>query len=121
MTNVYRGQPALVHIRDGERAAVGKRLSNDLNERVRDNAGAWDDRPLCPGCYMVAILNCAIETARANGQSLSELGNSLGEAFLKLARDSSPDAIEAIEVVLDAEPCAVPWEQSWLDAHERAS
>lgn len=123
MTNIYRGQANLVHIRDGERRAIGQRLAADLSARIRDNAGAWDDRKLCPGCYMVAVLNCAIELARLNGQSLTELGNSLGDAFKQLAMDGGhAESLESIEVALDSEPCTVAeFNSAWLDAHERAS
>ncbi len=112
MTKVYRGKPEYVHIQDGERAVLGRTVAGALDRLIRANAAAtskpeddiaaWDN-PLCPGCYMVAVFNCAIELARRNGQSLTELGNSLGNAFKQLAMDGDyAESIESIEVQLDA-------------------
>lgn len=120
MSKVYRGNPALVHIPDGQRAGVGKELARHLDYLIRDRAIDADESPdyskfagivdgttpLCPGCYMVAIFNCAIASARANGQSLTELGNSLGDAFKALAQDGShEESLESIVVQLDSDPC----------------
>lgn len=122
MSQVYRGNPDLVHVQDGQRALIGSKLADHLDFAVRRNAlDATDDygvmgdilkNPLCPGCYMVVLFNAAIATARRNGQSLSELGNSLGNAFLELARTATADVgyqadarIEEIEVRLDSDPC----------------
>lgn len=67
--------------------------------------------PLCPGCYMVALFNAAITLAERNGQSLRELGNSLGDAFKQLAMDGGhPESIESITVQLDSDPCPIPQE-----------
>lgn len=107
MSQVYRSNPELVHIADGQRAELGRDVADFLNLSVRAQArskdpGQWT-KPLCPGCYMVAIFNCAIELARANGQSVTELGRSLGAAFNQLAQDGDyKESIESIEVQLDA-------------------
>lgn len=113
MTTVYRGDLKLIHIEDGQRAVIGQWLAGRLDSRMRmdanegpEQAAYTGEKPLCPGCYMVAIFNCALALAKANGQSLTELGNSLGNAFLALAQDGShAEAIESIEVQLDSEPC----------------
>jgi hypothetical protein len=110
MTEVYRNDPARVHIADGQRAAVGRALAVDLEARVRWNAvndhgdfDAWT-KPVCPGCYMVAVFNCAVELARQNGQSLKELGRSMACAFNALAMDGDhQESIESIRVILDSE------------------
>jgi len=119
-TQVYRGKPEFVHIEDGQRAAMGRMIAQLLCDEIRAAAfrkgqsDAYDVPAVCPGCYMVAVFNCAIELARINGQSLTELGNSLGNAFKQLAATASSDvgyqadAIESIEVQLDSEPCIVP-------------
>lgn len=110
MSQIYRGDPDLVHIQDGQRARAGAILAVKLDDLIRDQSPNGDDlsKPLCPGCYMVAIFNCAIAVARANGQSLTELGNSLGNAFLALAQDGDhAESIESIEVQLDSDPCPV--------------
>jgi hypothetical protein len=71
---------------------------------------------------MVAILNCAIELAQRNGQSLTELGNSLGDAFKQLAMDGShAESIESIEVMLDSDPCPIPAYDDYQEARYRAS
>lgn len=116
MSEIYRGNPGLIHIADGQRASVGRLLANQLDYNIRSRAideaegyAAIADilnNPLCPGCYMVAVFNCAIELAKRNGQSLTELGNSLGNAFKALAQDGAhAESIESIEVQLDSEPC----------------
>ena len=114
-TQVYRGKPEFVHIEDGQRAAMGRMVAQLLCDEIRAAAfrkgkrDAYDVPAVCPGCYMVAVFNCAIELARINGQSLTELGNSLGNAFKALAQDGGhAESIESIEVQLDAEPCIVP-------------
>lgn len=116
---VYRGDEALVHIPDGERVEVGQYLAQRLDDEMRDRAGdtghwfprfdgAQAAKPLCPGCYMVAVFNCAVALANDNGQSLTELGRSLACAFDALAKGGAA-AIESIQVKLDSdEPCPVP-------------
>jgi hypothetical protein len=111
-TEVYRGRPEFVHIEDGQRAAMGRMVARLLSDEIRaaafrqGNKDAYDIPAVCPGCYMVAVFNCAIELARLNGQSLTELARSLGTAFQSLAQDGAySESIESIEVQLDSEPC----------------
>lgn len=109
ITEVYRGAPSLVHIKDGERQSVGRYSALIMSALIRNLAikdGAQPasvrDKPICPGCYMVVIFNQAVALAHANGQSLTELANSMIGAFEQL-RDYGITAREDIEVRLD--PC----------------
>lgn len=116
-TTIYRGKQEFVHIEDGQRAAMGRNLASSLDLQIRSAASrqavtleqltAIVDNPLCPGCYMVAVFNCAVALAQRNGQSLSELGNSLANAFRQLSADTSIQSIESIEVMLDSDPCPI--------------
>ena len=107
---VYRGACDLIHIQDGQRAEVGGTLANRLDAIMRSRAVSSGARTfeqarslsLCPGCYMVALFNAAVTLAKANGQSMSELGNSMADAFRALA-DGGADRMESITVALDAE------------------
>jgi hypothetical protein len=67
---------------------------------ARNEARAAINKPLCPGCYMVALFNAAVTLAKENGQSLTELGNSMAQAFAELAA-GGPDRTESIHVVRD--------------------
>jgi hypothetical protein len=101
----YRGAPDRVHIADGERANMGDTLAAALSDRMRQGAAVAGDegafyKPLCPGCYMVALFNAAVTLAKENGQSLTELGNSMAQAFAELAA-GGPDRTESIHVVRD--------------------
>jgi hypothetical protein len=105
---VYRGACDLVHIADGKRAEMGEELARELDAMMRDAAN-WeagnhdaDNKPLCPGCYMVALFNAAVSLANDNGQSLSELGRSMSTAFWNLATRGESH-IESIAVELDAD------------------
>jgi hypothetical protein len=112
---VYGGDPELVHIPDGQRADVGHELAKEADAIIREfgiaKAGKslknYYDKPICPGCYMVAGFNMLVVLAQKNGQSLTELGNTMSRAFGKLAEcgellDSNAMAcIEEIEVILD--------------------
>ena len=109
---VYRGRKDRVHIADGERRAMGRGMALNLDAAMRsaayrDNERQYgelfgaDAQPLCPGCYMVALFNAAVYLAKRNGQSLTELGNSLAGAFAELAA-GGPTEIEEIRVVQDA-------------------
>lgn len=108
---VYGGDTGLIHVADGSRQQLGADMALMLSNRMRVDAMASGARTeqqaieqnLCPGCYMVVVLNMAIELAKRNGQSLSELGNSLGAAFLQLADGGLKD-LEHITVQLDPEP-----------------
>lgn len=121
---VYGGNPALIHVMDGTRAELGEYIAGKVAAEMRIGAvldgtrslaqaygteghplsPTKDAQKLCPGCYMVVLFNAAVKLAQENGQSLSELGNSMAEAFRKLAEGGS-GAIEEIEVLLD--PCEV--------------
>lgn len=100
---VYGGDPGLTHIPDGERAALGRGMAREMELAIRNAAGIYPwrseyARPLCPGCYMVALYNMAVELARVNGQSYRELGDTLAAKFRDLARTGDPTPIEHIEV-----------------------
>jgi len=119
---VYGGANNLIHIPDGERQQFGEALSNMLEAKMRTRAvqvgartreQAWGGdtynrvqrQLLCPGCYMVAIVATAVALAERNGQSITELGNSLSAAFADLAKNGSGERnMEWIDVQLDAEP-----------------
>ncbi len=105
---VYGGDPELVHVPDGQRKEVGNALAavadtiiRQMGQRSYDNPSL----PLCPGCYMVVGFNMMVELAKANGQSLQELGNTMSKAFSILAGqgvlDSNACLLEEIEVILD--------------------
>lgn len=113
---VYRGADDLIHIADGERAEFGAELAHHLTERMRRAdwarrllAGVPDREaerlseglPLCPGCYMVAVFNCATTLARESGQSMAEMARTMSAAFAALAADPSADSMESIAVKLD--------------------
>jgi hypothetical protein len=95
---VYGGNPTLCHIADGTRRTVGFAVAESLTLEMRRRANDWSN-PLCPGCYMVAIVNAAMFLATHNGQSLTELGNSLSLAFAKVADGGGLS--EEIVVMLD--------------------
>lgn len=122
---VYGGASNLIHIPDGERKRFGEELANALDWQMRRRAyatgartqqqaygsdgsvirAAPDAQPLCPGCYMVAIVAMAVTLAERNGQSVTELGNSLSAAFADLAKNGSGQRnMEWIDVQLDPEP-----------------
>lgn len=99
---VYGGDCNLVHIQDGQRAYVGQDAARYMAHRIRmlsTDADAFD-KTVCPGCYMVALFNAAVELAKQNGQSLTELGTTMSAAFDRLAH-GGPEVTEEIEVMLD--------------------
>lgn len=102
---IYGGDCNLVHIKDGQRKAVGESIAFDTEEVIRhlaQKAGIdTDGKPLCPGCYMIALFNAAIHLADANGQPRVELGRTMSKAFEKLALDPASGLTEEIEVILD--------------------
>lgn len=108
---IYGGDTGLIHIADGQRRNVGARLAVLLDSIMRADARMRGDRTeaeadrqdLCPGCYMVALFNACVELAVQNGQSLSELGNTMAAAFQQLADNPNATAanIEHIGVILD--------------------
>lgn len=107
------GDDNYVHIPDGKRAEVGADLARLTDKVIRvfdlesgvDPSGFYDPqryvKPLCPGCYMIALFNAAVELAKANGQSLKELGLTMAQAFVELANDPKAGVTEEIEVFLD--------------------
>lgn len=115
---VYRGDASLVHVEDGMRAEIGDNMADQLQRLIRNDAmesgrESWDDalgfraKRVCPGCYMTIVFNMAVTLAKDNGQSLTELGNTLAMAFKQLA-EGGPDRREDVEVVRDdsQEPAA---------------
>jgi hypothetical protein len=105
---VYGGDPNLIHVPDGRRREAGRMAGKAIDFIMRQitESFPWPQRRfklLCPGCYMVVLFNAAVWLAKQNGQPLTELGNSLGSAFLLLAANPTDEGIEEIEVQLD--PC----------------
>lgn len=99
----YGGDPDLVHIHDGDRKAVGRMLAGFLEMQMRYQSPKGPDlnAPLCPGCYMVALVDAAIDLAAGSGQSLRELGHTMSQAFADLAEqghDYDTAQIEEIAV-----------------------
>lgn len=105
---VYGGDCELVHIKDGQRKAMGALVALRLDQAMRRTAVENETRTtaeageqlLCPGCVMVALFNAAVILAEQNGQPLSELGNTMAQAFQLLA-DGGIAKIEEINVILD--------------------
>lgn len=113
---VYGGACDLIHVADGQRAKVGKLLAVVLDDVMRKDAHKRGDRSfveshqqqLCPGCYMIVGLDMLVELARANGQPLTELANSMAAAFTYIANAFDADDYDAalteeIAVILDKE------------------
>lgn len=82
---VYGGDEEKVHIADGQRGSFGVALADTLDRAMRQADPDSGDKPLCPGCYMIALLGAAITLAQRNGQSLVELGQSMSYAFTQIA------------------------------------
>jgi hypothetical protein len=110
----YGGDPSLIHIPDHHRADVGRAVADMLSATMRTiatlgvghDAEPYDtDKPLCPGCYMIALFDAAIELAKREGQSVQELGLSMAQLFLKLAAEGEYRATE--EMVVVSEPVSV--------------
>ncbi|MCR5870655.1 MULTISPECIES: hypothetical protein [unclassified Sphingomonas] len=106
---VYGGDPNLIHVPDGKRADLGKALATDLDHLMRVGARGRtlhqaSTQPLCPGCYMIVGFDMLVTLADRNGQSRTELANSMIRAFEHL-RDNpeGPGLVEEIAVVLDPE------------------
>lgn len=104
---VYRGDPKYIHVPDGQRSQIGFLIRLEVERLVKNYAGqSFSDKPICPGCYMVVIFNAAIQLAMENGQSISELGNTLGKAFKDIAECAERNGdvaqcVEEIDVILD--------------------
>lgn len=107
------GDCALIHIEDGKRTAHGLMVANFIETGMRTGAllsGARDPREaesqlLCPGCYMIVLVNAAVELAARNRQPLRELGRTMATAFTKLADADAltPEFLEEIQVILDGD------------------
>lgn len=104
----YGGDPSLIHIPDHHRTDVGRAVADMLTATmhtlatlgVGHDAEAYDsDKPLCPGCYMIALFDAAIELAKREGQPVQELGLSMAQLFKKLAEEGEYRATEEMTVV----------------------
>lgn len=104
----YGGDPSLIHIPDHHRADVGKAVADMLTATMKalatlgvgHDAESYDsDKPLCPGCYMIALFDASIELAKREGQSVQELGLSMAQLFTKLAQEGEYRATEEMTVV----------------------
>jgi hypothetical protein len=101
----YGGDPSLVHIPDHHRRTVGALLAGHLDHYMRERSeqipAAPENAPLCPGCYMIALIDCAIHLAKVNGQDVRELGKTMAEAFANIAANGDYDSslIEEIHVI----------------------
>jgi len=101
---VYGGDTGLIHVKDGHRVATGRALASNLENMIREAALSdgrntseeVNDLSLCPGCYMTVYLNAMVETAKRNGQSLTELSKTMAlaleDAVLAEKLDQSPYA-----------------------------
>lgn len=114
---VYGGDCDLIHIADGKRTAAGMLAASFVEEQMRVNAERSGSRSpreaetqlLCPGCYMIVLVNAAVELAARNRQPLRELGRTMAEAFTKLADadEVTPAFLEEIQVILDGDDVGV--------------
>jgi hypothetical protein len=101
---VYRADPKYVHIPDDQRAEVGHTIAILAADAIRIAAAKEAHRliwtkPLCPGCYMVALVHAALTLAQENGQDQKELALSLSNAFAQVAETG--EFGESIIVLLD--------------------
>lgn len=108
----YGGDCELVHVADGQRAAMGRNVAVVLDSFMRAAAEANGMRSaedaytqdLCPGCYMIVAFNMLVCLAEENDQNLQELACTMARAFAKLAEGGKTAArMEEIEVILDPE------------------
>lgn len=106
---VYGGDCNLIHVADGKRADMGRALATTLDHRMR-TAAEFEGRrtheeslqqDLCPGCYMIVAFNMLTTLAMENGQSMSELGQTMAAAFSQLAEKGAAFDMEEITVMLD--------------------
>lgn len=105
---VYGGDCDLIHVIDGKRKAMGLAVAYELDKFMRQNAENRTEEEkanqlLCPGCYMVVMFNALVSLAEMNGQPMTELGNTMANAFSKLAKDNGYKGLEEIRVMLDPE------------------
>lgn len=105
VTQVYRRKPSHVHVKDGQRRTLGAMAAEYIGAMMRRADGfaadmeASEDLPLCPGCYMTVLVNAATYLAQQNGQSLAELGVTLGRTFLAIARGDGDPHPEGVDVI----------------------
>jgi len=107
----YGGDPNLVHIPDHHRADVGREIADTLTATMRllatlgvghDVEAYEGDKALCPGCYMIALFDAAVELAKREGQPVRELGLSMAQLFTRLAAQGEYRATEEMTVVSPA-------------------
>lgn len=100
---VYGGKPNYVHIPDGKRKMVGQDIAQFVDSlmRVLSEGDGSKSKPLCPGCFMIALFNAAVYLADQNGQSRSELGRSMAAAFQALADNPQAGLTEEMAIKLD--------------------
>lgn len=104
----YGGDPSLVHIPDHHREDIGKAVADTLTALMRamGTLGVGHapepyegDKPLCPGCYMIALFDAAVTLAQREGQPVKELGLSMAQLFTKLAQEGAYRATEEMTVI----------------------
>lgn len=94
---VYGGDDTKVHIEDGQRGAFGVRVADFIDAEMRaGDADATPDKPLCPGCYMIALVAAAMTLAKRNGQSLRELGMTMSHHFFRVAEKAAAGEEQAL-------------------------
>jgi len=109
----YGGDPDLIHIPDQHRADTGLSIANMIDAEMRLIATLGvghpaepmgSDKPLCPGCYMIALFDAAVVLAERYGQPVTELGDSLGDLFYKLAREGKYRPTEEMFIRSEVNP-----------------
>lgn len=103
---VYGGNPDLLHVPDGQRAALGHLVAAFLEGQMRENAENRTDRqkemqPLCPGCYSVVAFDMLVVLADDNGQSRRELARCMINAFQKLYDNPESGLTEEMRILID--------------------
>ena len=110
------GTDGRLHVPGGELVQVAALARAAIEEEIRWRAilsGARTleqayEQPTRPGCYMVVGLNTLVLLALKNGQPLTELANSMAQAFQYIADNLGPDdyqraLTEEIAGILDKE------------------
>lgn len=99
----YGGDPALVHIPDHHRVEAGHVTADHISDTMRilssaaGKEGSWT-KPLCPGCYMIALYDAAVLLAKDHGQDVRELGHSMAWLFDNLAKQGEYEVTEEMLV-----------------------